>query len=229
MITMKDQGVQVRIIQLLLNSFLKPSPNLKVDGHFGPATQKAVKTYQSLHGLAPDGNVDPMTLIALGLKEHLWPIPTMISPNAPWMDLAIAELGVHEYSLPGRHNPRIIEYHQTTVLKATDDETPWCSSFVNWVMLNSGRKGTNNAAARSWLEWGCAVSNPYPGVITVIKKKTASYSQATGSSSGFHVGFFNSLSPSHLRLLGGNQNNRVKYSDFPLSGYEIKGYRRPSL
>lgn len=227
MITLKDQGVQVRIVQLLLNSLLNPSPNLKIDGHFGPTTQMAVKSYQTLHGLTSDGNVDPKTLIALGLKDIFWPIQTMVSPNSPWMDLAVAELGVHEYSLPGRHNPRIIEYHQTTTLKATDDETPWCSSFVNWVMVKSGRKGTNNAAAKSWLEWGGTVSSPSPGVITVIKRKTAGHSDATGSSSGYHVGFFVFLTPSHLRLLGGNQMNRVKYSDFSLNSYEVKGYRRP--
>lgn len=220
-------GVQVRIIQLLLNSFLRPSPNLKIDGYFGPATQKAVKSYQRVHGLSPDGCVDSNTLIALGLRGFFGPILTMVSPNAPWMDIAIAELGVHENSLPGRHNSRIVEYHQTTTFKATDDETPWCSSFINWVMVNSGRQGTNNAAARSWLEWRRAVSNPTSGVVTVIKKKKVGYSQATGSSSGYHVGFFISLSESHIRLLGGNQTDEVKYSYLPLSEHEVKGYRLP--
>jgi uncharacterized protein (TIGR02594 family) len=112
-------------------------------------------------------------------------------------------------------------------LKATDDETPWCSSFVNWVMVKSGRKGTNNAAAKSWLGWGCAVNSPVPGVVTVIEKKAAGYCEASGSSSGYHVAFFVSSTPSHLRLLGGNQQNRVKYTEFPLSSYEVKGYCRP--
>jgi len=227
MIKVGDQGVQVRIVQLLLNSSLKSGPKLKVDGHFGPATEKAVKLYQSSQGHSPDGCVDTNTFIALGLRAILGPILTMSSPNAPWMDIAIAELGVHENSLPGLHNSRIIEYHQTTTFKATDDETPWCSSFVNWVMVNSGRRGTNSAAARSWLEWGRAVSPPTSGVITVIRKKTSGYSQATGSSSGYHVGFFISLSESHIRLLGGNQMDEVMYSNFPLHGYEVKGYRQP--
>ena len=51
--------------------------------------------------------------------------------------------------------------------------------------------------------------------------------QATGSSSGFHVGFFISLSATHIRILGGNQGDQVKYSDFSLASYEVKGYRRP--
>lgn len=222
-----DQGVQVRIIQLLLNSFLKPSPHLKIDGHFGPATEKAVKSFQKSQSVSSDGRVGADTLIALGLRGVLGPVLTMASPNAPWMDLAIAELGVHENALPGRHNSRIVEYHQTTTLKATDDETPWCSSFVNWVMVNSGRKGTDHAAARSWLAWGRAVKDPTPGVVTVIKRKDAGVSKITGSGSGYHVGFFISLSQSHIRLLGGNQSDEVKYYSFPLQEYEIKGYREP--
>jgi hypothetical protein len=101
-------------------------------------------------GLTVDGEVGVNTRTALGLK----PTPVPASPQipsgfAPWMEIATAELGVHENSLSGRHNARIIEYHQATTLRATTDETAWCSSFVNWVFRQSGRTGTNNAAARS--------------------------------------------------------------------------------
>ena len=94
-------------------------------------------------------------------------------------------------------------------------------------MRQSNRNGTNSAIAKSWLDWGVEATNPTPGVIVVIKKKTSGFSQATGSSTGFHVGFFISLSPSHIRILGGNQSNQVKYSNFPLASYEVKGYRKP--
>jgi uncharacterized protein (TIGR02594 family) len=89
-------------------------------------------------------------------------VTTVATPLSPWMDIAVAELGVHEDSLPGQHNARIVEYHQTTTLKSTDDETPWCSAFVNWVMRQSGRTGTDSAAAKSWLGWGSDVTNPTP-------------------------------------------------------------------
>ncbi len=227
-VKLNDRGTEVRKVQLLLNSLLAPGPNLKADGYFGQRTHKAVLAFQRAKGLTPDGEVGPKTRAALGLKSPPTPANTMVAPSAPWMDLAVAELGVHEDSLPGQHNARILEYHQTTTLKATDDETPWCSSFVNWVMSQSGRGGTNSAAARSWLNWGAPVANPTPGVVVVIKKKTAGMTQATGSTTGFHVGFFVSLSPSHVRILGGNQSNQVKYSSFPLTSYEIKAYRKPN-
>lgn len=46
-------------------------------------------------------------------------------------------------------------------------------------------------------------------------------------STGYHVIFFDSKSATHIRLLGGNQRDSVKYSTFNLTRYEVKGYRRP--
>ena len=226
-IKLNERGNEVRKLQLLLNAYITPSPKLKIDGHFGARTESAVKSFQKSKKLVVDGKVGPKTREALGLKLIAAPSPVIIAPTAPWMEIAISELGVHEDSRPGKHTARIIEYHKTTTLKASDDETPWCSSFVNWVMVQSGRRGTNNALAKSWLNWGQEVSTPTPGVIVVIKKKTSGTTNATGSRTGFHVGFYISSSPTIIEILGGNQNDRVKKSNFLLNSYEIKGYRKP--
>lgn len=223
-----DRGVIVTRLQTLLNSLLAPRPNLSEDGDFGKVTRDAVMRFQKMKGLAADGIVGPRTWALLGVKgTPPAAAPPPASPNAPWMQIALAELGIHEDSLPGRHNQRIVEYHQATSLKATTDETPWCSSFVNWVMKKAGYQGTNNALAKSWLDWGTAITQPREGAITVIKKKGASSDAATGSSTGFHVAFCINVTPAHIRLLGGNQGDQVKYSNFYLSGYDIKGYRWP--
>lgn len=42
-------------------------PALVPDGSFGPATEHAVKVFQSTHGLIPDGVVGPLTWRALGV------------------------------------------------------------------------------------------------------------------------------------------------------------------
>jgi uncharacterized protein (TIGR02594 family) len=229
MFTMKlnDRGPEVRKIQLLLNSHLPKHSILRVDGSFGQRTREAVLFFQKMKGLTADGVVGPRTRAALGLKYVRITAP-VAAPGPVWLQIAIDELGIHEDSLPGQHNARIVEYHQTTTLKATTDETPWCSSFVNWVLKQAGYNGTNSAAAKSWLNWGVAVANPTAGVITVIRKKIPGGDAATGSSSGFHVGFFVSLSAAHIRILGGNQSNQVKYSNFSLGSYEVKGYRKPN-
>lgn len=65
-----------------------------------------------------------------------------------WMRIARGELGQREIA-GAAHNPRIVAYHQTTSLRASNDETPWCASFVNWAMEKAGHKGTGSAAAIS--------------------------------------------------------------------------------
>ena len=215
-------------LQILLNQNLKPSPNLKVDGDFGKNTYEVVIKFQKLKNLKPDGIVGNKTWDALGqniLKTVAENV--ILNVTAPWYDVAKAELGVRENSKINKHNARIIEYHATTTLAAKTDEIPWCSSFVNWVIIQSAYKGTNNALAKSWLDWGAKVITPIQGDIVILKKKKTGSDKITGSSTGYHVAFFDSKSATHIRLLGGNQRDRVKYSTFNLSRYEVLGYRRP--
>lgn len=77
---------------------------------------------------------------------------TAAESEAPWFAVARGELGQRDYPGP-RHNPRVVEYFNTTSLQANNDETSWCSAFVNWCMLQARQRGTNNAAARSWLAY----------------------------------------------------------------------------
>lgn len=56
------KGDAVRLLQLALNERLEPSPNITVDGDFGPETEKAVKEFQEEHDLKETGVVDPETL-----------------------------------------------------------------------------------------------------------------------------------------------------------------------
>jgi uncharacterized protein (TIGR02594 family) len=221
-----DKGIEVRRLQVLLNAALVPSPGLREDGGFGPRTRDAVVRFQTLKHLTPDGAVGPKTWFALGQR------PTALTQAGPplnaWMDIAKLELGIHENALPGQHNKRIVEYHKTTTLKATTDETPWCSSFVNWVMTKANHKGTDNALAKSWVSWGQDLPAGRQGAITVIKRRGQSKDLATGSSTGYHVAFLDSATPTHVRLLGGNQGDQVKYSNFLLSGYDVIAYRWPS-
>jgi uncharacterized protein (TIGR02594 family) len=223
-----DSGPEVRHLQELLNKRLQPSPNLRVDGRFGPRTQGAVRLYQASVGLGIDGVVGPLTWTALekGLVTNpasAVSVPASF-PNAPWMAVAMRELGQREIR-GARHNPRIVQYHATTTLRATTDETAWCSSFVNWSLQQAGVGGTNSAAAASWLNWG-QMSPARAGAITVIYNQGAARSSL--SVSGNHVGFLIQETATHYRLLGGNQSNRVRISSYPKSSWRLKGYRWPN-
>jgi murein L,D-transpeptidase YcbB/YkuD len=44
-----------KTVQDAMNKLLKPSPNLKVDGHYGELTKAAVTRFQQANGLVVDG------------------------------------------------------------------------------------------------------------------------------------------------------------------------------
>ncbi|OGP10431.1 MAG: hypothetical protein A2048_01320 [Deltaproteobacteria bacterium GWA2_45_12] len=143
-------------------------------------------------------------------------IPPIIEP--PWLEIAREEIGVCE--IPGsKNNPRIIEYGQATVLKATNDETPWCSAFVNWCFAQVGIEGTRSAAARSWIHWGDEIKEPVLGCVCVLKRGLSLWQG--------HVGFFIGKVPTnHIQLLGGNQGNTVRIEAFPAN--RVLSYRIPT-
>jgi len=225
-----SKGSDVTALQIALNKNLQPSPYLPIDGQFGLKVFAALKLFQIQEELGADGIAGKKTWSALGLMKIASVAPPVLASTnifAPWLNIALAEKGVAEIKAKGVHNKKIIEYHSTTTLGAKTDEIPWCSSFVNWVMIAGGYKGTDNALAKSWASWGELVSTPFPGAITVIKRKNKNSDAATGSSTGYHVAFFVSLSSTQIRLLGGNQGDKVKESGFMLRSYEVVGYRKP--
>lgn len=120
-----------------------------------------------------------------------------MSHNFTWYEIARRELGTKEL-IGIADNPRIVEYHSTTTLRATDDEVPWCSSFVNWCIKRAGYTGTRSAAARSWTNWGTKIHKPVKGCIVVLTR--------TG---GGHVGFYEGEDTSNIMVLGGNQDDAV--------------------
>jgi len=139
-----------------------------------------------------------------------------------WIDIAKKEIGNKEIT-GGKDNPRILEYHSTTLLKAKHDEVPWCSAFVNWVISQTGLKGTGSASARSWLKWGKGIAEPAVGAITVIWRTSPKSWEG-------HVGFYLGPDPndkSRILVLGGNQKDRVSIASYETS--RVLGYRWPSV
>jgi len=141
------------------------------------------------------------------VKKNIGGYSQIMKNDIPkWLEIAEKEIGVSEI-LGDKHNPRILEYHQATSLKAKDDETPYCSSFLNWCMKQSGIKGTNSAASRSWLNWGIELKTPRYGCIVIIWRGTKN------STSG-HVGIWLGETETSIKILGANQNNKVCIANF---------------
>ncbi len=156
--------------------------------------------------------------------------------NPNWLKIAIQELGVFEHEDPGE-NPRIVEYLHTcnniSKAKKLSDETAWCSAFINWVMIQAGFEGTDSATAQHWKDWtnGIYVSNPQKGDIVVFKRAT-NKENIKNTVSG-HVGFYIEEKENEILVLGGNQNNAVNKSYYPMDGqkgdnyYQFINYIRP--
>jgi len=150
-------------------------------------------------------------------------VKELAAPAEPaWMAIARRELGVKE--LPGNAtNPRIAEYNASTTYGAKDDETSWCSSFVNWCVAGAKIAGTGNVAARSWMTWGQSLHAPRPGCVTVL------WRDSPQSWKG-HVAFFVKADPhnaNRIILLGGNQGDSVCEAAFDKS--RVLAFRWPSV
>ncbi|KAA5547213.1 hypothetical protein FYK55_02080 [Roseiconus nitratireducens] len=80
-------GQLVEAVQRTLNERLQPSPELSIDGDFGPLTESAVISFQRSQQLDPSGVVDAATYAALGtLIERAQPVPAPDVINHQWPD-----------------------------------------------------------------------------------------------------------------------------------------------
>ena len=137
----------------------------------------------------------------------------------PIIETAAMELGVQEVR-GSSHNQRILTYAQEGGFSwIKDDETPWCSIFMNWVAKTSGFESSGSAAARSWLNVGMSISNPEPGDIVIFWRDSP-------TSHLGHVGVYmgTSMDGSRVYVLGGNQGDSVSISAYAAN--TVLGYRR---
>lgn len=136
--------------------------------------------------------------------------------NPKWFDSALIDLGQKEITGPAS-NLRIVEYHKTTGGPAPD-EIAWCSSFVNFHIVQAGMLGTGSRLARSWLSWGRALSYPIPGCIVVLERGSEPWMG--------HVGFYVKDTDKSVAVLGGNQGDAVTIDHF--SKTRVIEYRWPT-
>lgn len=139
--------------------------------------------------------------------------------NITAFDLAQRYIGVHEIVGEEDH-PLILWWHSLCTLKASNDEVPWCSAFVNGIAWELRLPRSKSALARSWLEIGRLVRPPMlpnPGFDVVILKRGAGEQPGPEViNAPGHVGFFVGMTDSHIEMLGGNQRDSVSIARYPI-------------
>lgn len=126
------------------------------------------------------------------------------------MEWAENEIGVTEL-VGKKHNKRIIWYHSFTSLKAIDDETPWCSSFLCAAAESCGYKSTKSAASRSWEDYGIPGSGKRGEIVVFSRGSNPSFGHVGLLARNYKKG------DKYLTVLGGNQSNSVCISQYPAS------------
>jgi len=139
-----------------------------------------------------------------------------------WLKIGEREIGQTEIS--GEvDNERILEYFEAARdIANAHDEIAWCSAFVNWVMAESGFRGTKSLLARDWLKWGRKVEKRF-GAIVVLRRGA----DVTKGHVGFYVGDGRQRNSGrkYIKILGGNQRNMVRVSEYLED--RVLGYRWP--
>ena len=118
-----------------------------------------------------------------------------------------------------QHNTTIVGMLNRLLATINDDETPWCSAYVNQVAHESGMETSDKLNARSWLNVGIPVqvNDAEPGDVVILWR---------GSPKSWkgHVGFYISHDQRYVTMLGGNQNNQVGINKYDAK--RILGIRR---
>jgi len=132
------------------------------------------------------------------------------------LEEALSQFGHKE--IPGdKHNPEIVKFFTEIGFDIKNDETAWCSAFINWCAMKSGLERTEKLNAKSWLDIGDEVKQPLVGDIAIFHR---------GDPKGWqgHVGIFVNEINNAIFVLSGNQGNQV--SIMPYSKDRLIGYRR---
>lgn len=142
-----------------------------------------------------------------------------------WLLRAREDLRLNTREVPGPgSSPWILQLYRDLRLPVPDDDSTnaWCSVWACRTLLVSGVKPWRRLRlARGALDWG-QPTEFRPGAIGVKRRLV------NGKDDGVHGHVFFGLEivGDHMRVLGGNQANRVSIRDYPLS--DLLGWRWPN-
>lgn len=153
-----DTGQGVRILQYYLSylsSFNAAIPRIAADGSYGPATERAVRAFQTAYGLTPSGTVDALTWDRLqdayrGIVSAVPPVYTEGSfPPFPGTILGVGSEGDDVRALQEYLNAIAEVYPQLPTLPVTGyfgtQTADAVSAFLDLFGIEGARGSVNGA------------------------------------------------------------------------------------
>lgn len=224
-------------LQMLLNKY--DGNDITVDGWPGKNTAIAFKKMFGVH-MKNDPKIKTVKSEVIArdtddvkLKRNPTTIKSMDNNDPSWLKWMFGELGQREVK-GSKNNARIIWYGKFVSYKITLDSIPWCASFQNAALINSGYEGTASAMARSFMNLDGAIKlkKPIRGCMVVFWRKSPK------SSSG-HIACYLGKKGNKDIIIGGNQSDSVsiisRSSDMvlgyywpvkPLTASSLKKYKK---
>ena len=160
-----------------------------------------------------DGSLGAVEKLAVkaGFKTTASPsaTPSGVKPLA-WIVEATKHIGLKEISGP-KHNQTILQWVKNLGGWFTDDETPWCGTFIAQCLKEAGRGVPKHwYRALAYESYGTRLAKLAYGCIGVMSR-----------TSGGHVTFIvdETKNSKYLVGLGGNQSNAVNLMKFEKSRF----------
>lgn len=136
-------------------------------------------------------------------------------------ELAKKEIGTVEWAKGD--NPKVVAYFRDSGNPGVkNDATAWCAAFVGAMLARAGIKPSGKLNARSYLDWGIAVTpeNIREGDVLVFKRGNSTWEGHVGFAAG-------KPKDGKVMVLGGNQSDAVNIK--PQSMAVFLGARRASV
>ncbi|SHF39595.1 PAAR-like protein [Pedobacter caeni] len=151
--------------------------------------------------------------------------------RAPWMEFALTEAKTYGGKNEKTIDERIRVYHSKGGnQKKAGNQTAWCASFVNWCILKSDYKILASASSQSFISSNqvekCTIFYGAIAVFTDCDINGKTIMDANGNTFGHAAFIFGKLANGEYCLLGGNQGDKLRVSNFDCSGKVFYSYTK---
>lgn len=132
-----------------------------------------------------------------------------------WMKVVLKEYNKYKNQKEntrgtGSLRNKIIIYHKIGGGIDANYKTPWCASFVNWVLNSLKISNIKTPSSQEMKKYLDKIDNAKYGSILILSQ----YDKFGNKTGKGHITFIVSKTNTKYKCLGGNQNDEIKYSEY---------------